>query len=150
MILAFENNIGNSLRSKVMRFGSQGSITHCQFIFPFYGNVVASAWDDCGVGFKSYSETVLDSLNWHFFDLGADKDKQLYEWFRSQIGKEYDLIGLFTSFIFPVQKRQNEHTFCSELCYLACTEVLGLAIKKVNPLYLTPMELYKIIKKHYE
>ena len=146
MLIGFEK-ADNNFKGRVMKFGSGGEIIHCQFIFTQYDNISASAWDLYGIGFRSYSDTVRhEAALWEFIDFGNEKDAQLYEWFRRQLGTQYDYTGLITSFIVPTRKTQNPKTFCSEVCYRACRQVLNLKLPMVNANYLSPQGLYNLIK----
>lgn len=146
MRLGFEK-ADRSIKGRVMKFGSEGDFIHCQFIFDKYDKVSASAWDMYGIGFRTYDDTVKNEATlWEFIDFGPEKDEQLYEWFRKRLGTQYDYAGLITSFIIPVRKRSSPKMFCSEVCYTACQEVLGLGLPKVNAGYLSPQRLYNLIK----
>ncbi len=137
----------NNLKGRVMKFGSGGSIIHCQFVFDQYDKISASAWDVYGIGFRNYADTVRNEARlWDFIDFGNEKDDELWAWFRQRIGTQYDYFGLITSFIMPTRKAQNPNMFCSEVCYTACQEVLKLNLPKVNANYLSPQGLYNLIK----
>lgn len=129
----------------MMTFGSGGSIIHCQFIFDRYEKVAASAWELYGIGFRTYADTVQNEKLWKFIDFGTAKDEELYAWFRQHLGTQYDFAGLVTSFLVPSRKTQNVKTFCSEVCYQACQEVLKLGLPAVNANYLSPQGLYNLI-----
>jgi hypothetical protein len=146
MLLGFQMAQIN-FKDRLMQFGSGGKIIHCQFVFEQYGKVCASAWDLYGIGFRPYEDTVkAPETLWEWLDFGPEKDQELYDWFRHRLGIQYDLTGLLTSFIVPRQKLQTPKTFCSEVCYGACQEVLGLNLPAVNPNYLSPQGLYNLIK----
>ena len=147
MRLGFER-ASNTLKGRVMRFGSGGDFIHCQFIFDQYDRISASAWDVYGIGFRTYDETVKDESLWEFMDFGTEKDEALYAWFRSRLGTPYDLAGLVTSFLVRWRKPQNPKMFCSEVCYHACQEVLQLNLPPVNANYLSPQGLYNLIKNN--
>ncbi|MCP1386409.1 hypothetical protein [Runella salmonicolor] len=145
MRLGFEK-ANHSLKDRVMRFGSGGDFIHCQFVFDPYEKISASAWDMYGIGFRNYADTVQnEATHWVFIDYGHEKDEELYDWFRKRLGTPYDYAGLITSFILPKRKPQNIKTFCSEVCYQACQEVLRLNLPKVNENYLSPQGLYNLI-----
>lgn len=149
MRLGFEKAKRNSIKDRVMKFGSGGEFIHCQFIFDGagYDRICASAWELYGIGVRPYADTVQDeTTRWEFLDYGTAKEAELYDWFRSRLGTQYDLAGLLTSFILPLRKTQTPKTFCSEVCYAACQEVLGLGLPVVQPNYLSPQGLYNLIK----
>jgi hypothetical protein len=150
MKLGFSKRQDRSFRNQLMQLGSGGEYVHCQFFLEVepYGDIVCSAWDVYGVGFRTVAETTTPGDHYTYLDFPIDLEPELILWFRRHQNTAYDLAGLLTSFMIPVDKKQSPAMFCSEVCYHACQEVLKLNLPLVRAEYLSPQHLFDLITAH--
>ena len=131
--VAFYKGKGSWL-DKLIRLWTKSPYSHCEIII--YGVNYTSSFMDGGV-VRRIMEVNPDS--WDFIELN-DVDKQFaLDFFRKQIGKKYDYLGIFLSQLLPLSRHHKDKWFCSEIC----AAMLGLE----NAHEYSPEDLYQRIKE---
>jgi len=98
-----------------------GDTAHCEVAHQWDGGIsytcVSASWVDSGVREKRIS---LYPSKWRIYELPVEKAK-VVDWFYSNKGKPYDLLGLMGFFIRRI-RGSKKAWFCSEVA----ADILGL------------------------
>lgn len=96
---------------KAISFWTNGPYSHCEIIFS--DNIFfSSSYRDNGVRFKQ----IINLQNWNILDINLKNEEEIRSWCEKQIGKQYDLLGVFMQIPKLNQLQDKNKWYCSEIC----------------------------------
>lgn len=99
-------------RPNFFKFWESGRYSHCEIVFP--DGCCLSASPREGEVRKKWID-IYDG-KWEIIQLDSSYNDELISIFcQRELGKPYDYIGIFFTFIFPIDFQEKEEWFCSEL-----------------------------------
>jgi len=123
---------------QTLQFTSKPQLIHCEFVIgkQWY----TSSYNDGGVRVREISG---ESGNWDFIYLdipinGIDKARRFLE---GEMGKEYDIEGIFLAQLFPLNIDSPQRWFCSEIVSEALM-IAGVLPRDRDSSWYSPARLY--------
>lgn len=107
----------DGIYNRGVRWIEDGAYSHCELVFS-NGLSASSSFMDGGVRFK---EIEYDPDKWDIFDLAWADEKYAYQYFVTNMGRPYNVLGN-VHFVFGFIRGNSNGLFCSE----ACAGALGL------------------------
>jgi hypothetical protein len=134
----FYKDSGNFF-DKLIRWWTYGPYSHCEIVI---NGVMYSADSRNNIVRKAYF--MQDVSKWDEVTLNLPS-APIKAFLESQLGKEYDYIGIIFSQIFNLKFHNKNKWFCSELCAAALKTDLGILQSSQR---IHPNKLYGIVQRY--
>lgn len=125
---------------KAISLWTKGPYSHCELIFS--DNIFfSSSYRDGGVRFKQISNL----KNWNILNIEIKNEEKVREWCEKQVGKKYDLLGVFMQIPNLSYIEDRNKWYCSEIC----SHVLKKFGNYTDNTKISPNKLYKILTSNF-
>lgn len=123
---------------KLIRLWTGGPYSHCEVVMD--GMAYSASQYHNAVRAWHFQE---DHNKWDIVELDSLDENIILTFFRNELGKKYDWLGIFLSQLFPFQIHNKSKWFCSEICHEAL--VVGGLKSAFKSQEVDPNTLYKIL-----
>lgn len=130
---------GKSSISKAIRFFTWGKYSHVSLIYKY--NIYEAWWPDgvrkCTINELNHSQNTHIDVYKLNIDVTTDDKFKLIQFFDEQVGKDYDLPGIF-GFLTRRKFEKNDRWFCSELITYGFNTILKKKIINAESYKVSP------------